>query len=139
MPGLSSGAARRVIELVIVGDSQGAVRAIGEVAAATDTAAAKAQKLNAIGSAAGTAGRSMLALGLPMVALGGYAAKTAMSFQASMTQIRTQTGATATEVARMSKGIMSLAPQVGEGPQALSSSLYHLSQLVSAAVRRWVR
>lgn len=52
--------------------------------------------------------------------------KSFASFQSQMEKLRTQTGATQTEVAKMSKGILSMAVSVGSGPQSLAEAMYHI-------------
>src|SRR5581483_3106116 len=127
MAGLSSAGARRVIELIITGDSAGAIRAIEAVSGAADTSAATLKKQ---GEAMQTVGRTALGLTAPLVAVGAVAGKMAMSFQQSMEMIHTQAGATQAEVNRMGKSILSLAGQgITQTPQELADGLFHLESM----------
>lgn len=67
-----------------------------------------------------------LAMGAALIAGAGVSVKMAMDFQSSMEMIRTQAGATQTEVNKMSQAILDLAPKVGMGPDELAQGLYHL-------------
>ena len=58
--------------------------------------------------------------------IGASAVKSASAFQASMTLIQTQAGASASEVRDMSAAVLALAPAVGVGPEQLSAGLYHI-------------
>jgi len=65
-------------------------------------------------------------LTLPLLAMVGAGADLAVKFQSQMEQLRTQAGATQVEVNKMSQAVLTLAPQVGQGPQALADALYHI-------------
>jgi hypothetical protein len=75
-------------------------------------------------------GRTLTAeVSLPLVGLGVYAMKGAMDFQQAMTLVQTQAGASATEVADLSKQVMQLATTSQQGPTELAKWLYHLISL----------
>jgi TP901 family phage tail tape measure protein len=71
-------------------------------------------------------------LGVALVGLGAGAAEAAdkaAAFQSSMTKIQTQAGASAKDVATLTKQVLKLAPSTQQGPQALSEALYHLKSV----------
>src|ERR1019366_8101912 len=100
-----------------------------EADAATAKATPSMQKMQSVGRGMTSVGKSMTMAAVPLVALGVYAVKTAATFQASMTMIRTQVGASAGEVTNMSAQILKLAPKVGEGPNALAQALYPIESV----------
>src|SRR5581483_11811762 len=127
MAGLSSAGARRVIELIITGDSAGAIRAIEAVSGAADTSSATLKKQ---GEAMQTVGRTALGLTAPLIAVGAVAGKMAMSFQQSMELLHTQAGASQQEVNKLSKSVLNLASSgVVQSPQQLSEGLFHLESI----------
>lgn len=68
----------------------------------------------------------IVAIGAAALASGVYSVKMASDFQASMTLIQTQAGASAKEVDIMSKAIMNLAPSVGASPKQLADALFYI-------------
>src|ERR1039458_10123178 len=119
----------RVIRIVLTGDSAGLQKAFVDADAAGVKAETSMQKMQSAGRGMSSVGRSMTMAAVPLVALGVYAVKTAATFQASMTMIRTQVGASAGEVTNMSAQILKLAPKVGEGPNALAQALYPIESV----------
>ena len=119
----------RIIRIVLTGDSAGLQRAFVEADAATAKTTSSMDKMQAVGRKMTSVGRSMTMLAVPLVAVGVYAVKTAATFQASMTMIRTQVGASVGEVTSMSAAILKLAPKVGEGPNALAQALYPIESV----------
>ena len=119
----------RVIRIVLTGDSAGLQTALVEADAATAKTESSMAKMQATGRKMTSVGKSMTMVAVPLVALGVYAVKTAATFQASMTMIRTQVGASASEVTNMSAAILKLAPNVGEGPNALAQALYPIESV----------
>ncbi len=86
--------------------------------------------LQSVGQSMTSVGRTMTTdITLPLVAFGVWAAKGAMDFQQAMTQIQTQAGASATEVAALSQQVMQLATVSQQGPTELANGLYHLISL----------
>lgn len=116
----------RKIRLVLTGSSASAVRAMQEVATAAEGAHAKVQ---AAGTKLSSAGHSMSALSVPLLAVGGYAVKTAANFQDAMTLIRTQAGASTGEVNKMGVAVHALAPKVGYGATELAKALYPIESV----------
>jgi TP901 family phage tail tape measure protein len=107
----------------------GLAKAQGELrgfAAEADVTGRRASgSLNGIGiAAAGIAGGVAI--------IGASAIKSASAFQASMTLVQTQAGASAAEVTKMTAAVLALAPTVGIGPEELSKGLYHVE---SAGIR----
>jgi TP901 family phage tail tape measure protein len=86
------------------------------------------RKLQATGAGMSSFGHKLTQLSLPIVALGAYAVKSAVSFQSSMTMIQTQAGASAKEVSQMSGAILKMRG-VGEGPQELANALYPIESV----------
>lgn len=116
----------RVVRLIITGENATAIKAIEGTEVAADKFATKSK---ALGSSLKGAGHTAVALAVPLVALGAVAVKTSADFQTAMTQIHTQTGASAAEVSRMSGAINRLAPNVGEGPTQLAEALYPIESV----------
>jgi TP901 family phage tail tape measure protein len=80
----------------------------------------------------GILAKGAAAAGIALVALGAGAAEAAekaTEFQSSMTKIQTQAGASAKDVATLTKQVLKLAPSTQQGPQALSEALYHLKSV----------
>jgi TP901 family phage tail tape measure protein len=77
-------------------------------------------------------GHLMAPVSLGLLAVGVYSIKAAQTFQAEMTRIQTQAGATGAEVNRMTKYILNLAPAVDIGPNELAKGLFHVE---SAGIR----
>jgi len=101
----------------------GMTKAKGELtgfAAEADRSGKKASgSFNAVGMAS-------LAVVGGVAAIGVSAIKSASDFQASMTLVQTQAGASAAEVTKMSAAALALAPTVGMGPDQLAAGLYHI-------------
>jgi TP901 family phage tail tape measure protein len=116
----------RTIRVVLTGSSAGAVKAFASVDAAASGTESKLARMKGVGDGMKSVGRTMTSIGLPLLALGGYAVKSAASFQSSMEMIHTQAGASQLEVARMSKSLQNIAPSVGTGPNELAAGLYHI-------------
>ena len=72
-------------------------------------------------------GSAMKTAFLGVAIAGGYGIDQAMKFQASMTQLHTQAGVAQSKIKGLSQQVLQLAGQVGEGPQSLSESLYHVA------------
>ena len=105
-------------EAALAGD---ATAAAGDKAVlAGDEAAASGEKAAAFGGMWKTA---LLGVGLAAV----YGVDKAGEFQSSMEQLHTQAGVAQSQIAGLSQGVLQLAGQVGEGPQSLSESLYHVA------------
>lgn len=120
-------AARGVIELNVAP----AIAALGKLVEASKTAGEQSQAaFKQADDGARNFGAGMAVAGVAIlggVALIGKASIDAASqFQSSMELIRTQAGASQTEVDNMSKAILGLAPQVGTGPDELATALYHI-------------
>lgn len=116
----------RVVRLIITGDNAGALKAIEGTEAA---AKGFGEKSMALGTKVSKVGTALTAFSLPLLAIGGYATKSAVDFQSSMKLIQTQAGASATEVAAQSRGILKMAGQVGAPPEELAKGLYHLESV----------
>ncbi len=105
-------------EAALAGDATAAAGDKSVVAG--DKAAASGEKAAAFGGAWKTA---LLGVGLAAV----YGIDKAGEFQSSMEQLHTQAGVAQSKIAGLSQGVLQLAGQVGEGPQSLSESLYHVA------------
>lgn len=124
----------RIVRIIITGDSAGAVKAMREAEVASGSFATRAEKL---GGSVTKVGRSLAMFSLPLVAVGGYAVKSAVDFQSSMKLIETQTRASAGEVATQSKKIMKLAGQVGTSPEELAKGLYPIESNNNRGVKAY--
>lgn len=80
-------------------------------------------KLGKAAVAAGAALAGGIAVGLA------ESAKKAVEFQSQMTRIQTQAGASAKDVAVLSKQVLALGKSTQQGPQQLSEALYHLKSV----------
>jgi TP901 family phage tail tape measure protein len=122
-------------------DSEGSLyikmAAIGAAKTAEDLAKAK-RGVKELGDQAAKSGKSGHALtgafgklaGLVSVGavVGGIvkATTSAASLQTQMLRLHTQAGASMGEVATQTKNVLTLAPQVGTGPQDLAQGMYHI-------------
>jgi TP901 family phage tail tape measure protein len=95
-------------------------RAGESVAVAGDASAAAGEKAAVFGGVMKTA---LLGVGIALA----YGIGKAAGFQSSMEQLRTQAGVAQSKLAGLSQGVLQLAGQVGEGPDSLSQSLYHVA------------
>jgi TP901 family phage tail tape measure protein len=94
---------------------------VGDAAVvAGDKAEASGGKAAAFGGAWKTA---LLGVGIAAV----YGIDQAAKFQSNMEQLHTQAGVAQAKLAGLSQQVLQLAGQVGEGPQSLSESLYHVA------------
>lgn len=111
----------------------GATPAFLRVAAAGDKAATAAGRAQA---KVATAGAKMSAVGatmsrrltLPLLAVGAASVKAATDFNASMTRIQTQAGASAKDVQVLTKQVLGM-KDAQFGPNALAGALYHLKSV----------
>ena len=97
------------------------------------------ENFSKMGASLANAGNSIKNIGssmttsltLPIVAAGYAVTETANKFQASMELIRTQAGASQSEVDKMTNSVLELAKsgETGQGPQKLADGLYHLESL----------
>lgn len=88
--------------------------------------------MQSLGKSMSSAGQSLsLGLTLPITALGYSIVDTSTKFQASMELIRTQAGASQSEVDSMTQSVLALAKsgETGQGPEKLADGLYHLESL----------
>src|SRR5580700_158354 len=93
--------------------------AADEVAAADERAAGSSREM----------GASWLKYAVGAVAVGAgiyEAVKAGASFQAQMTMLNTQAGVSKTQLGALGAGVLKLAGQVGESPDSLAESLYHV-------------
>src|SRR5580693_5485708 len=121
-------ASNRVVRYIITGDSAGAVKAMKETEVAASKVGSKLEetgsKMKTLGSGMSSFGRKLSYLSVPLLAVGGYSIKMAMDFQTSMTQLRTQAGASAKELKYLEAGALKIGPKVAEGPTELAQALY---------------
>lgn len=92
-----------------------------------------AARLRGVGAAMGTAGAGLAAgarllkrAALPLLAIGGLAAKSAADFQSAMELIHTQAGATQKEVDTLRGRVLALAKVSPQGPTELANALYRI-------------
>ena len=121
--------------LILAIEAMGLPEAAAEVdglSGSMDDLAASAERADVAVSGGGAADKGGLMAGLTSMktlfaGLGvAVAVKSFADFQSQMEKLHTQTGATQGEVARMSKGVLSLAFSVGTGPDSLAEAMYHL-------------
>ncbi|MFF7754364.1 phage tail tape measure protein [Streptomyces sp. NPDC007971] len=70
--------------------------------------------------------KTALIAGAGLVAMGAESVKMAAKFDASMTQLHTQAGVSQDKIAGLKKGVLDLAGKVGQDPDSLAESLYHV-------------
>lgn len=117
-------AADRVVRIILEGSSGSLVRSFEVAGVAAERAETKFATMKRVGSGLSSVGRSMTSLAVPLVALGAYAVKSSMSYQQALTRIRTQTTASASEVAAQASHFSKLAGQVGFSSTELAQGLY---------------
>jgi TP901 family phage tail tape measure protein len=116
-------------------EAAAARRAAVATGQAGDAAVAAGGKSKAGAAEAAGFGSTMKTAFLGVAIAGGYGIEKAAKFQASMAQLHTQAGVAQSTVKSLSQGVLQLAGQVGEGPDSLSESLYHVaSNLASLGV-----
>jgi hypothetical protein len=120
--------------------------AAAQAAAARRSAAAQKESAAAAGMSANrftAAGAAMTAHGkrvketkgaldgmlLPLALAAGASVKLGVDFNASMTRVHTQAGASAAEVGRLRGQVLQLAKSMPQSPQQLSEGLYHLESI----------
>jgi TP901 family phage tail tape measure protein len=117
----------RIVRYIITGDSAGAVKAMKETEVAASKVGSKLEetggKLKTLGSGMTSFGHKLSYLSVPLLAVGGYSIKAAMDFQTSMTQLRTQAGASAKELKFLEASVLK-SHGLGEGPEELAKALY---------------
>ncbi|MFD5818114.1 phage tail tape measure protein [Streptomyces sp. NPDC127038] len=64
--------------------------------------------------------------GVGLAAFGYESVKMAAKFDASMTQLHTQAGVSQNKIAGLKQGVLALAGKVGQDPDSLAESLYHV-------------
>lgn len=109
------------------------VAVIGAAQAAAETDGVTVS-LDRMGVAGATANKEMKGLGSGLTGMKALFAgmgiyevvKQFAGFQSQMEKLKTQTGATQTEVGKMSKGILGMAVSVGTGPMSLAQAMYHI-------------
>lgn len=85
----------------------------------SEETSAAGEKTALFGGAMKTA---LLGVGIAAV----YGIDKAAKFQQSITMLHTQAGVATSQLKGLSQGVLQLAGQVGEGPQSLADSLYHV-------------
>ena len=109
-------------ELLAVDKASGT---FNRVAASADRTAASTAKADT--ALAGMGKTALKALGaLATIDFAAHIVKDAAQFQKSMTLIQTQAGASAKQVKQFSGEILNLSGKVGQAPNELSTSLYHV-------------
>ena len=96
-------------------------------AAAGDASVVAGDEAETSGGKAATTGAmwKTALLGIAIAAV--YGIDKAAGFQSSMEQLHTQAGVAQGKIAGLSQQVLQLAAQVGEGPDSLSESLYHVA------------
>lgn len=125
-------------------DSMGRARlANGRFATSEDIAAASADKEGVSVAAAGTkaeasgakmesAGRKGKLAFLAVAAAVAYSVVKAAKFQTSINHLNTQAGVSRSKLAALGQGVLKLAGEVGEDPDSLAESLYHVESNFSS-------
>ena len=123
-------ASDRLVRYIITADSSGALRGFKDVGRASEETASKLEKsgsrMKSAGASMVSTGRSLTAATLPIALLGGYAVKSAMDFQTSMTRVQTQAGASAKEIKVLGSAILGLSGKVAQSPEELAKGLFYI-------------
>jgi TP901 family phage tail tape measure protein len=119
--------ADRYIKYIITTDAAGAITGMKRVEAGAQSLSGRLQetgsKLKSFGSGMTSLGHKLNAISLPLLAVGGYAVKSAIDFQTSMTMLQTQAGASAKEVKGLESTVLKLTG-LEQGPKELAEALY---------------
>lgn len=105
-------------EVVIGGDDSPLQRALGRAEGRMKTAG---RTMKSIGS------RLTTTVTLPLLAIGGAAAKVGADFEREMSRIEGLVGIASDQVDRWGKDILQLAPRLGAAPQALAEGLFFVT------------
>ena len=132
-PSSSSTGGDRYVKIYITGNATSAIKAMrdtGSAAKETESALTKSGKsMQAAGSRISSFGHSLAAVSLPLALVGGYAIKSAMSFQSSMTLLQTQAGMSAKEVKRLESSVLGLAGKTAQSPEELAKGMYPIASV----------
>jgi TP901 family phage tail tape measure protein len=120
----------REVRYIITGNAAGGVRAFKQTEDAALGAGQRLEatgaKLTKVGAGMESFGRKMVGLSVPLLAVGGYSVKMALDFQKSMTEVRTQTGATGKEVGYFSRELLKMGNTGFDGTE-LAKGLFRVS------------
>ena len=104
-------------------------KGIEEGAGAADVEKAGANAGSRYSSGFNKAFKAAMVGALVIAAVGAASLKSGIEFQAMMTKIQTQAGASKSQVAQLSAEVLKLAPSTEQGPQQLAVALYHLKSV----------
>lgn len=84
--------------------------------------------LGSMGASAAKAGKSMSEfVTLPIVGIGAESIKMAANFNQAMMIVHTEGGVSLNMMNQLGDSILKMAPQVGQGPEALANAMYHIA------------
>jgi TP901 family phage tail tape measure protein len=83
-------------------------------------------KVNGVSKGMAAFHKTALIAGAGLAAIGFESVKMAAKFDASMAQLHTQAGVSQSKIAGLKKGVLDLAGKVGQDPDSLAESLYHV-------------
>src|ERR1017187_1853938 len=128
MSGTILGESAWLVTIDARGLDKGLADAKAKTMAATDAMnKSTAASMKSMGTKLSSVGSTMTShITLPIVAGAAAVVTASAKYEKSMVLIRTQAGASAAEVKKMSAALLDLAPKVGFGPDALAQSLYHV-------------
>jgi TP901 family phage tail tape measure protein len=99
-------------------------------ARATAGAATAASRMDKVAASTARFGATMTKhFTVPILAVAGVSAKMASDFNAAMTRIQTQAGASAKDVRSLTGSVLDLAKYAQQGPTELADALYHLKSV----------
>jgi TP901 family phage tail tape measure protein len=125
LDGVAVSAERAATAMGLAADSADAMGAsMDRAAASADAEAASAGKASE--SSAGFGATGKLAF-LAVAAAAVYGIDKAMGFQSAMEQLHTQAGIAQNQIGGLSQKVLALAGAVGESPDSLAESLYHVA------------
>ena len=123
-------ASDRNIRLYVTMNTAGALVGMEELRRKSNDTANTLEKVGSktksLGAGMVSLGRSVLNVSVPLTLLGGYAVKSAMSFQTSMTLIQTQAGASAKEVKWLEQNMKGLGRETAQSPEELAKALFFI-------------
>lgn len=104
-------------------------RASRHAAIAGTGLASTGSKLQSVGNKMIGFGRTLTMVGIPLAAVGGYAMKTANTFQQQMTLLSTQAGEQRRNLGWMSRAVLGLGKQFGALPTEIAKGLYNFESV----------
>lgn len=88
-----------------------------------------ASKLKKVETGLGSFGRAMNNVSLPIIAVGGYALKMGLDFEAAMQRLHGQAGYAQKDIGGLEAAVLKAAPHLARTPNELADALYHVASV----------